>query len=174
MINYNSIFSLIIVITCAPFLKGVIDRTKAFLSGRKGASIFQPYFDLLRNFKKKSVYSQTTSWIFKAGPIIYFTTVFMALFFVPFGNIPAFIHFQGDFILLIYLLGLGRFFMVIAALDTGSSFEGMGASREVFFAFFAEIILFLCFITLVILTIVTFIPIRHTTTLKMHPRYMLC
>lgn len=161
MINIYSIFPLTIAMICAPFLKGVIDRTKAILSGRKGAGLFQPYFDLLRNFKKKSIYSQTTSWIFKAGSIIYFTTVFMALFFVPLGNLPAFVHFQGDFILLIYLLGLGRFFIVTAALDTGSSFEGMGGSREVFFAFFTEIILFLCFITLAILTKVLSLTEMH-------------
>ena len=152
MIHWYSIFSLVSAMICAPFLKGVIARTKAILSGRMGASVFQPYFDLWRIFQKKSVYSKTTSWIFKTGPVIYFVTILIALFFLPLGNLPAILQFQGDFIVLIYLLGLGRFFMVIAALDTGSSFEGMGASREVFFAFFAEIILFLCFITLSLLT----------------------
>jgi formate hydrogenlyase subunit 4 len=84
------------------------------------------------------VYSSTTTWVFKAGPVIGLASVLMALSVVPFGNIPAPLHFTGDLLLLIYGLGLMRFFTVVAALDTGSSFEGMGASREVQFSALAE------------------------------------
>jgi formate hydrogenlyase subunit 4 len=84
------------------------------------------------------VYSRTTTWIFRAGPVIGLASVLVALAVVPFGNIPAPLHFGGDLLLLAYALGLMRFFTVVAALDTGSAFEGMGASREVQFSALAE------------------------------------
>jgi formate hydrogenlyase subunit 4 len=84
------------------------------------------------------VYSKTTSWVLKSGPIVGLSSLMMALCFVPLDGAPALISFNGDFVLLLYLMGLTRFFTVIAALDTGSSFEGMGASREVQFSALAE------------------------------------
>jgi formate hydrogenlyase subunit 4 len=108
-----------------PFLFiGVINKTKALISGRKGASIFQPYFDFFKLIKKGLVISETTSFIFQIAPTINLACVIMAAVLV------CIFHFQGDFILFAYVLALGKFFSIIAAMDTGSSFEGMGASRE--------------------------------------------
>ena len=133
-----SILHPVLAVLLAPLLPGVINRTKAFFAGRKGPPLLQSYFDLRKLFRKGATYSRTTTWIFRAGPIVNFACLLAALALVPLGRVPAPLAFAGDWILLAYLLGLGRFFTVIAALDTGSSFEGMGASREVQFAAFAE------------------------------------
>jgi formate hydrogenlyase subunit 4 len=98
----------------------------------------QPVKDILRLFRKGSVYSETTSFIFRLAPVIYFSSVVMASLLIPFGASEALIGFDGDFIFFAYILGLGKFFNIIAAMDTGSSFEGMGASREALFSMFAE------------------------------------
>lgn len=128
----------------SPLLFGIINRTKAFFAGRKGQPILQLYYDLGKLMKKDAVYSSTTTWIFKAGPMIGLASLFVAMMLVPYGGRNnAFFAFNGDLILFIYCLGLLRFFMVLSALDTGSSFEGMGASREVQFALLAEPALFL-------------------------------
>lgn len=114
-----------LLLTILPFLFiGIINKTKALISGRKGASIFQPYFDFSKLMKKGLVVSETTSFIFQIAPTINFVCVFMACALV------CVFHFQGDFILFAYILALGKFFSIISAMDTGSSFEGMGASRE--------------------------------------------
>lgn len=108
-----------------PFLFiGIINKTKALISGRKGASIIQPYFDFYKLIKKGLVISETTSFIFQIAPTINLACVIMAAILI------CTFHFQGDFILFAYVLALGKFFSIIAAMDTGSSFEGMGASRE--------------------------------------------
>lgn len=122
----------------APFLLGVINRTKAMFAGRQGQPLLQAYYDIFKLLRKGAVYSRTTTWIFRAGPIIGLAAVLTALFLMPFGGNPALGAFAGDLVLFAYLLGLMRFFTVLAALDTGSSFEGMGASREVFFSALAE------------------------------------
>lgn len=132
----------------APLLLGLINRTKAFFAGRTGQPLFQAYFDIGKLLQKGAVYSRTTSWIFRTGPIIGLAAILMGLTMVPFGQAPTLFSFQGDFILLACLLGLARFFMVLAAWDTGSSFEGMGASREVTFSLLAEPIFFLAMVTL--------------------------
>ncbi len=122
----------------APLLLGIINRTKAFFAGRRGQPLLQLYYDVWKLLRKGAVYSRTTTWIFRAGPIVGLAAVLAAMTLVPFGKIPALAAFPGDLILFAYLLGLMRFFTVIAALDTGSSFEGMGASREVQFSALAE------------------------------------
>src|SRR5262249_23680745 len=138
ILNFYSLLNLLLALVCAPFLLTVINRTKAFVAGRHGPMWFQPYYELWKYFHKGAVCSGTTSWVFRAGPIIGLASVLMALTLVPFGNAPAPLSFQGDLILFAYLLGLMRFFTVLAALDTGSSFEGMGASREVLYSALAE------------------------------------
>ena len=126
------------VMLLSPLLLGVINRVKAFFAGRKGQPLAQLYFDLYKLFNKTPVYSRTTTWVFKAGPIIGISAMVTALTVLPFAGRPSFLVFEGDFVFLVYLLGLARFFTVLAALDTGSAFEGMGASREMQFAVFAE------------------------------------
>jgi formate hydrogenlyase subunit 4 len=127
-----------LALVLAPLLLGIINRTKAFFAGRVGPPLLQGYYDLWKLLHKGATYSRTTSWVFQAGPIISLAAVLAALTLVPFGGCPALLAFSGDFLLLAYLLGLARFVTVSAALDTGSSFEGMGASREVLFSALAE------------------------------------
>ena len=122
----------------APFLLGVINRTKAVFAGRRGAPLFQAYYDLYKLLRKGAVYSRTTTWVFRAAPAIGLAAVLAALTLVPISGTPAPLSFAGDLILFAYCLGLMRFFTVVAALDTGSAFEGMGASREVQFSALAE------------------------------------
>ena len=130
--------SLIIIFLASLFFTGVVIRTKSITSGRKGPGIFQPMKDVIRLFKKGSVYSNTTSLIFQVAPSIYFASVIMAILVVPFGHTKGIISFEGDFVFFAYVLATGKFFSIISALDTGSSFEGMGASREALFSMFAE------------------------------------
>ena len=133
-----SLVNILLPLVLAPLLPGVINRTKAVMAGRKGQPLFQLYYDLWKLLRKGAVYSRTTSWIFRAGPMIALAALLTALLVVPLGGLVAPVHFAGDLILLAYLMGLARFFIVLAALDTGSAFEGMGASREVTFAALAE------------------------------------
>jgi formate hydrogenlyase subunit 4 len=122
----------------APLLLGIINRVKARFAGRRGAPLLQTYYDLRKLLRKGAVYSRTTTWAFVAGPIVGVASAAAALTLVPLGSIPGLAAFSGDLLLFAYLLGLMRFFTVLAALDTGSAFEGMGASREVFFSALAE------------------------------------
>jgi len=132
----------------APLLFAVINRVKAIFAGRQGKRLSQPYRDLLKLARKGAVYSRTTTWIFKAGPVVSLAAIAAALALVPLGHLGGTAGFTGDFILAVYLLALARAAVVLAALDTGSSFEGMGASREAAFSALAEPALFLCFLVL--------------------------
>jgi formate hydrogenlyase subunit 4 len=122
----------------APLLSGIINRTKAGFAGRHGQPLLQLYFDLGKLLGKGATYSRTTTWIFRAGPGVGLAAAATALAMVPMGGLAAPLRFPGDVLLFAYLLCLLRFFTVIAALDVGSSFEGMGASREVLFSTLAE------------------------------------
>lgn len=147
-----SLANICLVFLSAPLLFGIIQRTKAYFAGRKGQPVCQLYFDLYKLSKKGAVYSGTTTWVFKAGPAVGFAAISLAVSLVPFGRTGALFAFSGDIILFAYLLGLMRFFTIIAALDTGSSFEGMGASREAWLSIFAEPTLFIALATLVRMT----------------------
>lgn len=146
---FTAVLPFLAFLTLSPLLLGAVNRVKAVFAGRTGAPVFQPYRDLRRLLGKQAVYSRTTTWVFRAGPVVGLASVVAAGLLMSFGGAPALLPFPGDFILFAYLLGLGRFFTALAALDTGSSFEGMGASREVTFASFAEPALFLCLVVLV-------------------------
>lgn len=130
--------SLALILLCSLFFPGVLNRTKSIASGRKGPGIMQPFLDVIRLFRKGTVYSETTSLIFRIAPVIYFSSVIAACLVIPTGKYSGLISFEGDFIFFAYILALGKFFSIISALDTGSSFEGMGASREALFSMFAE------------------------------------
>lgn len=146
------IVQIILILTVSPFLFGVINRTKAFFAGRKGAPLFQLYYDIAKLLRKSAVYSASTTWVFIAGPIVSLSAVIVASLIIPFAGHSSIIFFEGDLVLFFYLLGLARFFTCLAALDTGSSFEGMGASREVQFAVFVEPALFVSLAALARLT----------------------
>jgi formate hydrogenlyase subunit 4 len=130
--------SMLLILFCSIFFTGIIIRTKSIASGRKGPAILQPVRDVIRLFRKGSIYSETTSIIFRIAPVISFSSVIMACLVVPFGSYKGIVSFDGDFIFFAYVLALGKFFSIIAAMDTGSSFEGMGASREALYSMFAE------------------------------------
>ncbi len=144
----NSLIHILLALIMPPLLLGVIAKTKAAFAGRVGAPFLQPYYDILRLLRKGTVFSSTTTWIFRAGPIVGLATTLVASLLVPFGAHPAPISFQGDMILYAYLFALGRFFTMAAALDTGSSFEGMGTAREATYSCLAEPTLFFALITL--------------------------
>src|SRR5579875_1120678 len=144
----GSFLPLIVALALAPLMQGVIIRTKSVVAGRQGQPLTQPYWDLWKLLHKGAVYSQTTSWIFQLGPVVWLVSLLLALTLIPFGGFPALSSFSGDFIVVAYLMALGRFSTVLAALDTGSSFEGMGASREVTFSALAEPALLLSFAAL--------------------------
>lgn len=139
----HTTFHILVLLAMPPLLQGVIVKTKARFAGRIGAPVLQPYYDLIKLFRKGSVLSSTTTWVFIAGPVVTAVSALIAGLLLPFGGGPAPLHFDGDLILFAYLLALGRFFITAAALDTGSAFEGMGAAREVTFACFSEPALFL-------------------------------
>ena len=141
--SLKSLLPLLIALAVAPLLQGIINRTKAVVAGRVGQPLLQTYHDLWKLLRKGAVYSKTTTWIFRAGPVVGLASMLCALALLPFGALPALVPFAGDLVMLAYLLALARFFTVLAALDTGSSFEGMGASREVTFSALAEPALFL-------------------------------
>jgi formate hydrogenlyase subunit 4 len=144
----RSLFHVLALLALPPLLIGVVNRTKAIFAGRKGPPLLQAYWDLAKLLRKGAVYSRTTSWVFRAGPIVGLAAVASAGLLLSMGGAPALISFGGDFVLFAYLLGLARFFTALAALDTGSPFEGMGAAREVTFASLAEPALFLCLLVL--------------------------
>jgi formate hydrogenlyase subunit 4 len=137
------------VLLVSPLLVGVIQRTKARMAGRRGAPLLQPAYDLVKLLRKDVVLSRTTTWVFVAGPAVAVATAVLASLLVPFGEQVAPFAFSGDLILFAYLFGLGRFFTIAAALDTGSSFEGMGGAREATFSALAEPALFLALLVLV-------------------------
>lgn len=137
-----------VVLVLSPLLLGIIGKTKACLTGRIGAPLLQPYYDIGKLFRKGNVYSTTTTWIFQAAPIVCLAAVLVSSLLMPLGGLKAPIVFWGDILLFAGLYGLARFAMVLAALDTGSSFEGMGASREATFSCLTEVVLFLDFIIL--------------------------
>lgn len=144
--------SFILIILVSFVFTGIVIRTKSIASGRKGPGIFQPMKDIFRLFKKGAVYSETTSIIFQIAPSIYFASIIMAIFVLPFGHSKGIISFSYDFVFFAYVLAMGKFFNIISALDTGSSFEGMGASREALFSMLAEPAFFILMGSLALLT----------------------
>ena len=128
----------LLVIFASTFFMGIVYRVRAMLSGRKGPGIFQSIKDVIRLAKKGFVFSETTSYIFQLAPVVYFASVITAMLVVPFGNYQGFFSFEGDFVFFVYILALGKFFLMISAMDTGSPFEGMGANREAIYGLLVE------------------------------------
>ena len=133
-----SLISPLCALVLAPLLVGLVNRTKSFIAGRRGPPLLQPYFDIVKCLRRGAVYGDATSWVFRLGPVVNLAVLLAALLMLPLGGIAPPLSFSGDLVVLAGLLALGRFATVLAALDTGSSFEGMGASREVHFAALAE------------------------------------
>lgn len=136
------ISTLLIILTSLLF-PGIISVFKAKVVGRKGPHVLQPLYDIIKLMKKAGVYSSKAGFLFQLAPVIYFSTVLTAVFFIPVGNYKALLSFEGDFVMFAYLMASGRFIMIIAAMDTGSGFEGMGANREAFYSLLAEPVFFI-------------------------------
>ena len=148
----TSIILLALAMLLAPLYSAVILKVKAFFGGRKGPPLLINYYTLSKLFRKGSVYSASTTVIFKLGPMVSLCTAAMVLMFLPVAGRPALFSFGGDVILLLYLMGLGRFFTIAAAMDTASPFEGMGAAREAYFPIFCEATLFMMLVLFHMLT----------------------
>ena len=142
---------LVVLLILPPLLIGLIAKVKAFFAGRNGPPVLQPYFDLIKLVRKGTVISRTTTWVFRLGPVAGVLTAVLAGLMVPLGGVAAPVSFTGDLLLAAYLLALGRFCTILSALDTGSAFEGMGASREAAYSCLAEPALFLGFVALALL-----------------------
>lgn len=146
-----SICFLLSLILC-PLFPGVINRTKAFFAGRHGPRYLQVYYDIFKLLRKASVYSRTTTDVLRLAPMALLGSLLTAALLLPFGMTESPLAFCGDFVLFFYLLGFGRVILVLGAMDTGSSFEGMGSSREMQFSAFAEVVIFCILAFLVLLT----------------------
>jgi formate hydrogenlyase subunit 4 len=139
----SSIAGFALVLLLAPLVPGVATRMRAWLTGRRGSPVWQVYADVWKLLHRGIVYSRTTTPTFRLSPIAVLATVIAAASLVPFDGRTSLLSFPGDILAFAYVLALGRFALVLGALDTGSSFEGMGASREVTFAALVEFALFL-------------------------------
>ena len=126
------------MLALAPLLRGLIKKMKAALQMRQGPPLLQVYYDLAKLLRKEAVRSATSSWLYVAGPRMYFATAVVATTLVPVWIAAAPLEAAGGVLALVGILALGRFFLATAALDTGSPFGGMGASREMTIAALAE------------------------------------
>jgi len=148
----KSIILWALAILLAPFFSAVILKVKAFFGGKKGPPLLINYYTLIKLFKKGSVYSTSTTFLFKLGPMVSLCTAVTALMFLPIAGQQPVFSFNGDVIFILYLLGLGRFFTITAAMDTASPFEGMGAAREAYFPIICEATMFMILILFFMLT----------------------
>lgn len=128
----------VLLVVSAPLLRGLIARVKAGIQNRRGASVFRPYSDLWKLFRKEDLVPATASALFRIAPIILFAVTVIAATFIPVLCGTALMGATGDFILLVYLLAAGRFFVSLGAMDGGSAFGGMGVSREALVSTLAE------------------------------------
>ncbi len=143
----------LIILLFVPFLMaGVIKKTKSFWGGRKGPSVLQPLYDFVKLIKKDFVISNTTSCVFRIAPIVQVVSVLFAALFIPLAAGSALINVQAGLIIFAYTLSLGKFMSLVSAMDTGSSFEGMGASREACFTSIVEPAFFMVIASIMALT----------------------
>ena len=139
----SSALNLLSLLVLPLLLSGWIARVKALWSGRKGPPLLQPAYDVLRLLRKSPVYGSTTTPVFRIGPWFSLATTLGSAALVPLCGLPSLASFPFDFVWFAYVWGLGRIALMLAALDTGSSFEGMGSAREATFAALLEPVLFL-------------------------------
>jgi formate hydrogenlyase subunit 4 len=132
------IFQAALLIALAPLVRGIIARVKARIQNRHGASVWRPYADLVKLFRKQDLVPASASPVFRLAPRVVFAATIAALLFVPVLAPGTALSMAGDFILLVYLLALARFFLLLGAMDGGSAFGGMGASREALVSTLAE------------------------------------
>lgn len=138
----------LLLVMLAPLVRGVVSRIKARIQNRCGASIFRPYSDLAKLFGKEDMVPPTASFIFRLAPMVLFAVTVVSAAFIPVLRGSALLGSSGDFFILVYLLALGRFLLMLGAMDGGSSFGGMGASREALVSTLAEAPLLLALMAL--------------------------
>ena len=126
----TTLLNILLLVAVALSITGVVNRTRARLAGRRGPRFTQHLHNTALLLRKGAVYSTTTSALFRTAPALYLAAAVTALLFIPVGDLPPVVSFPGDLVCFIYLLALSRAALILAAMDTGSSFEGMGASRE--------------------------------------------
>jgi formate hydrogenlyase subunit 4 len=129
---------MVLVLALAPVLIGITRKVKARLLRRRGASIFQPWYDIIRLLRKETVLANDASWLYRAAPYIIFATTWVAASLVPTFATGLMFSWIADLIALAALLGAGRFFLALAGMDVGTSFGGIGSSREMMFGSLAE------------------------------------
>lgn len=142
----------ILILASSLFVKGIINKTRARLAGRTGVRFFQPLLTVGVLLGKGEIYSTSSTWLTRVAPAVYLATAFGAALLLPLGIFPAAVAFDGDFILFAYLLALGKLALVLTALESGSSFQGMGSAREVLFSMLVEPCFFLLMGTLAMVT----------------------
>ncbi len=145
-------FALLLALLLAPFFLGLVNQVKAFFAGRRGPGLFRLYFDLAKLLRKSCPRSATSTWIFDLAPSLALAATLLAALVFPWTLEPCAARGSLSPAVFFYLLAAGRFFTVLGALDTGSAFEGMGASREVQFSALAEPVAFVILGFLVLLT----------------------
>ena len=148
----TTLLNILLLVAVALSITGVVNRTRARLAGRRGPRFTQHLHNTALLLRKGAVYSTTTSALFCTAPALYLAAAVTALLFIPVGDLPPVVSFPGDLVCFIYLLALSRAALILAAMDTGSSFEGMGASREALYGALAEPALMLVFGTLALLS----------------------
>ncbi len=129
---------MLLVLLLAPLLTGFVRKVKARLLRRQGPPLIQPYRDLVRLMRKEVVLANSASWLFRANPYLIFAATWVAASLVPTFGAGLMFSWSADLIVIIALLGLARFFLALAGLDVGTSFGGIGSSREVMIASLAE------------------------------------
>ena len=141
------IVQILVILLLAPLVNGIIKKVKALAQHRKGAPVLQMYYDLHKLFRKPVTVSKTASWVYRAAPYMVFVSAVAASLFVPVSArlLPA--GFAGDAVMFVYVLAMGRFFLMLAALDTGSTFGGMGSSREGMISSLIEPAIIVCLFT---------------------------
>jgi len=146
------ILNTLLMLAVAVSITGVINRTRAVLAGRKGLRFFQHLFDAKVLLGKGAVYSPTTGILFRLAPCVCLASSLAAFLFIPVADLDPLLSFDGDVVMVAYLLALSRVSLILAALDTGSSFEGMGASREALYGALIEPAIMLSMATLAMLS----------------------
>ncbi len=144
-------FQMLVVLGLAPLLTGVVRKIKARLLRRRGASVIQPYLDLLRLYRKEVVLADNASWLFRATPYLVFAATWVAAALVPTFATGLYFSWSADLIAIIALLGSARFFLALAGMDVGTAFGGIGSSREVMIASLAEPAMILIVFTLALI-----------------------
>jgi formate hydrogenlyase subunit 4 len=159
------ILQVLTVLLCAPLLRGIINQLKAFVQSKRGPSIWQPYRDLWKLLQKGKVVSEYATWVYRVTPYFVFITPLVVAMLIPvLTSYPLPFAFMGDMLAGGFILSLGGFFTSLAAMDTGSTFGGMGSSRSRVVSLLAEPVIILVLFTVALIAQVT-IPFIVNQTL---------